>query len=55
MSELEHFLPPLVLAHLGNEESSYLSEVFVRCGGYPNLQQLWQLMDEPWQELGCDP
>lgn len=55
MAELERFVPPLVCGHLGHAESAYLSEVFERCHGYPSLQQLWQLMDEPWQELGCDP
>jgi hypothetical protein len=55
MAELERFVAPLVCAHLGHAESAYLSDVFERCHGYPSLQQLWQLMDEPWQELGCDP
>lgn len=54
MAELELIVPPLVLAHLGAAEHAYLTEVFDRCGGYPNLQELWQLMDEPWQALGCD-
>lgn len=37
------------------EESVYFEKIFQRCGGYPSLEQLWQLMDEPWIELGCDP
>ncbi len=55
MAELVHFVPSWVRAHLRDAERAYLSEVFDRCGGYPNLQQLWQLMDEPWQELCCNP
>jgi hypothetical protein len=55
MAELDLFVPPRVLAHLGDQERAYLLEVFEQCDGYPNLQQLWQLMDVPWQELGCDP
>ena len=55
MAELERFVSPLVCAHLEHAESAYLSAVFERCHGYPSLQQLWQLMDEPWQELGSDP
>jgi hypothetical protein len=56
VADLERCDPsPLVCAPLGHAESAYLSEVFERCNGYPSLQQLWQLMDEPWQELGCDP
>jgi hypothetical protein len=55
MAELQDFVPPEVKAHIGDAEYRYLSEVFDRCGGCPNLQQLWQLMDEPWLALGCDP
>lgn len=28
--------------------------IFQRFDGYPSLAQLWQLMDEPWVDLGCD-
>ena len=55
MADLELFVPPPVQPHLGDAERAYLSEIFEQCGGYPSLQQLWQLMDEPWQALGCDP
>lgn len=55
MVELEQFVPSLVCTHLGEQERDYLRSVFDRCNGYPSLQQLWQLVDEPWQELGCDP
>jgi hypothetical protein len=55
MAELDRFVSPSVQANLHDGERAYLSKVFERCGGYPNLQQLWQLMDEPWQALGCDP
>ncbi len=30
-------------------------EILDRFGGYPNLEQLWALVDEPWIDLGCDP
>jgi hypothetical protein len=55
MADLELFVPPSVQAHVADAERAYLSEVFEQCGGYPSLQQLWQLMDQPWQALGCDP
>lgn len=55
MPELKCLVPSQVLDHLSDAERDYLAEVFARCNGYPNLQQLWQLMDEPWQALGCDP
>ena len=55
MADLDLLVSDLVLAHVDDSERSYLSEVFRRCGGFPSLQQLWQLMDEPWIDLGCDP
>lgn len=55
MPFIEQFVPPAVLACLGHDEFDYFSEVFRRFNGYPPLQQLWKLMDEPWSELGCDP
>ena len=55
MTELEHLVPPLVLQNLTVEERDYLVEVFNRFNGYPTLDQVWQLMDEPWVALDCDP
>jgi hypothetical protein len=55
MIELSKLVPNEVLIHLTDEESAYLSKVFQRFGGYPSLEDVWQLMDEPWVELGCDP
>ena len=55
MTSFEQFLPSDVLAHLGHVECDYLSDIFFRFNGYPNLQELWKLIDEPWIELGCDP
>ena len=54
MTKLSDFVPSKVLVLLGATERDYLLAVFDRFGGYPNLQQLWHLMDEPWQALGCD-
>ncbi len=55
MTELIKLVPKEVLIHLTDEESEYLSKVFQRFGGYPNLEQVWHLMDEQWIDLGCDP
>lgn len=55
MVELDRFVSPLVLDHLGDGESSYLLSILLRYRGYPSLQQLWQLMDEQWLAHGCDP
>lgn len=55
MADFERFIPPLVFAHLSETESAYLSGVFDRFHGYPSLQDLWRLMDEAWQQLGCNP
>jgi 2-polyprenyl-3-methyl-5-hydroxy-6-metoxy-1,4-benzoquinol methylase len=37
-------------------ERDWLENVFQRHDGrYPELEQIWKLMDEPWRELNCDP
>lgn len=55
MPDLAKLIPSLILEHLTAEERNYLAEVFARFGGYPNLEQVWQLMDEQWIAFGCDP
>lgn len=55
MTELNNFLPTQILANLSEEELLYLTKIFERFGGYPSLNQLWQLMDEQWAALGCNP
>jgi hypothetical protein len=55
MTELDRSVSPLVIEHLTVEERDYLNEIFRRFGGYPTLEQVWKLMDEPWRALGCDP
>jgi hypothetical protein len=55
MTELSKYVPPLVLQNLSEGEKGYLVGVFNRFGGYPSLEQMWSLMDEPWIALDCDP
>lgn len=55
MIDLSQHVPSTVLQHLSATETKYLSEVFARFDGYPTLEQMWALMDEPWVELKCDP
>lgn len=55
MSDLDGYVSAQIQAHLTAEERDYLSAIFERFGGYPSLEQVWQLMDEPWDALGCDP
>lgn len=52
---LQKLVTPLVLKHLTNKEKRYLDQIFQRFSGYPGLEQIWQVMDEAWIELGCDP
>ncbi|MDP2178678.1 class I SAM-dependent methyltransferase [Methylicorpusculum sp.] len=54
MTDLNAYVPFDVLSNLTLEERKYLSMIFQRFDGYPSLAQLWQLMDEPWVDLGCD-
>lgn len=55
MTELERYVSPLVIEHLTVDEQDYLSEIFCRFRGFPTLEQVWGLMDEPWRTLDCDP
>lgn len=55
MNDLATLVSPLILQHLSAEEKDYLIQVFTRFNGYPSLEQVWQLMDESWCALGCDP
>jgi hypothetical protein len=55
MTDLNAFVSVEVLTHLTTEEKGYLTAIFQRFGGYPTLEQVWQLMDESWLALDCDP
>lgn len=55
MTELAQGIPSEELALLKPNDQEWLARIFKRFGGYPNLNQLWALMDELWQSMGCDP
>jgi SAM-dependent methyltransferase len=55
MTKSEKLIPPLVLKYLSPMEREYLEDIFENFDGFPELEQLWSLMDEPWVNLGCDP
>lgn len=48
-------VPAAVRPHLSAGEESYLARMLHRFDGFPDLEQVWALMDESWVELGCDP
>jgi len=55
MDELSRWIAPDDLRFIKPDEQAWLAGVFERFGGYPTLEQVWALMDEPWRELGCEP
>ena len=55
MTDLTHWLPADDLALITPDEQRWLAGIFERFGGYPSLEELWAVMDEPWRELNCDP
>lgn len=55
MVDLTQWIRPDELSLIKLEDQQWLSGAFERFAGYPSLEQLWTLMDEPWQALGCDP
>ena len=55
-ADLQKLLPDRVLENTALNERQYLLDIFTRFNGkYPGLQELWELMDQPWHDLGCDP
>jgi len=55
MTDLTQWIPAEELALITPQEQAWLLGVFERFGGYPALEQVWAVMDEPWRALGCDP
>jgi SAM-dependent methyltransferase len=55
MTDLTKWIPAEELALITPQEQAWLLGVFERFGGYPALEQVWAVMDEPWRALGCDP
>ncbi|MCF7980022.1 MAG: class I SAM-dependent methyltransferase [Chromatiaceae bacterium] len=55
MTDLKHWLAADDLALITPDAQRWLAGIFERFGGYPNLEALWAVMDEPWRELNCDP
>lgn len=55
MTQLSRWIPNDEALLIEPEYQQWLISTFERFSGYPNLEQLWALMDEQWQILGCDP
>ncbi|BAY51643.1 hypothetical protein NIES2134_107650 [Thermostichus vulcanus NIES-2134] len=53
--ELTKWISPDDLVFLSAEERHWLGEVFSRFSGFPNLDQIWSLIDDVWKIFGCDP
>ena len=43
-----------IISFLKKSEVEWLENIFEIFDGYPNLEQLWFLMDEIWNEYKCD-
>ncbi len=55
MTDLTRWIPADDLVLISPEAQNWLAEIFERFGGYPSLEDIWALMDEPWRELNCNP
>lgn len=51
---IEQLMPADELGLISKQDQQWLKDVFIRFGGYPNLEQMWALMDEQWEAKGCD-
>lgn len=55
MVDLTHWIAIEECKLIKEDDQTWLATVFERFGGYPDLEQVWTLMDESWTELSCDP
>ncbi len=55
MTDLTRYISAADLQYVNPQEQAWLTQMFQRFGGYPSLEQLWSVMDEPWRALHCDP
>lgn len=55
IKELTRWIAPDDLALIGLDDLRWLALAFARCAGYPSLEEMWTILDEPWRELKCDP
>ena len=55
MTDLKQLIAPDDLDLIRPDEKLWLKSIFKRLNGYPNLEQIWMLMDEIWQDLECNP
>jgi len=53
MRTLNDFLDSYVIDNLKKSEKEYLEKVFLKFNGYPNLEQIWDLLDEQWRAHNC--
>lgn len=54
MIKLENFINFQELKFIKPDDKLWLTEVFKRFSGFPTLDALWKIMDEIWEEYGCD-
>ena len=55
MNNYLKFIPKNLLKKISKQELEYLIKVFDRHNGIPDLNSLWNLMDEEWIKYGCNP
>ena len=55
MIKLSDFIKPKDLIMIKPSEQTWLQIVLEKHNGFPTIQNLWKIMDEIWEEFGCDP
>lgn len=53
--EIKNLIPSNVITELSNTDFAFLEDVLFRFNGLPSLSELWQILDEHWAKIGCDP
>ena len=52
---IHKFIPKEYIEYLNKKDLNFLSDIFINYHGFPNLNQIWSLMDKVWDEFKCDP
>lgn len=53
-NNFEYLLLNKFLIDIEKKDKEWLLSIFKRFNGYPNLNQLWSLMDDVWNEFECN-
>jgi ubiquinone/menaquinone biosynthesis C-methylase UbiE len=54
MFKLSKFIKAADLKFVKSKEKVFLQHIFKKYNGFPDLENIWKIMDEIWEQLDCD-